>query len=243
MSKALGITPEAPEEQRVLKTIAPAWHTAGVVLLLAVLVILSVRLRGASLLGHPPRRLLGYTIAMGVEWLIVGFIWLGTRFGGVSLRTLTGGMSTRARAMLRDLGLAVAFLVAANTILAILARAAHAAPNQAVRNLLPRGGAESAVFLLLALTAGVCEEVIFRGYLQQQFAAWTRSAAAGIIAQGLGFGVSHWYQGPKFIFLISVYGCLFGCLARWRRSLRPGMMAHFLQDGVEGLLLARYALK
>jgi len=42
---------------------------------------------------------------------------------------------------------------------------------------------------------------------------------------------------------ICVYGCLFGLLARWRGSLRPGMMAHFLQDGVGGLLLAAHGLK
>ena len=34
---------------------------------------------------------------------------------------------------------------------------------------------------------------------------------------------------------------LFGILAEWRRSLRPGMIAHALQDGVVGLL-ARHAL-
>jgi hypothetical protein len=40
--------------------------------------------------------------------------------------------------------------------------------------------------------------------------------------------------------VIAVYGCLFGLLALWRRSLRPGMMTHALQDGLAGLL-ARYA--
>ena len=38
------------------------------------------------------------------------------------------------------------------------------------------------------------------------------------------------------MFIIAVYGCLFGLLAEWRRSLRPGMMAHFLQDSVLGLV-------
>jgi membrane protease YdiL (CAAX protease family) len=43
--------------------------------------------------------------------------------------------------------------------------------------------------------------------------------------------------------VISLYGILFGLLAFWRKSLRPGMIAHFVQDGVGGLLLARHALR
>jgi membrane protease YdiL (CAAX protease family) len=42
---------------------------------------------------------------------------------------------------------------------------------------------------------------------------------------------------------IGVYGCLFGLLAAWRKSLRPGMLAHFLQDGIGGLMLARLVVK
>jgi membrane protease YdiL (CAAX protease family) len=36
--------------------------------------------------------------------------------------------------------------------------------------------------------------------------------------------------------IIAMYGCLLGALAYWRRSVRPGMIAHFMQDGLVGLL-------
>jgi membrane protease YdiL (CAAX protease family) len=36
--------------------------------------------------------------------------------------------------------------------------------------------------------------------------------------------------------VITVFGCLFGLLAQWRRNLRPGMIAHFLQDSSALLL-------
>jgi CAAX protease family protein len=62
------------------------------------------------------------------------------------------------------------------------------------------------------------------------------------VIQGLIFGVSHGYQGPTYMVIISVYGCLFGLLALWRRSLRPGMLAHFFQDGGIGLV-ARHLVK
>jgi membrane protease YdiL (CAAX protease family) len=197
--------------------------------------------------GHEYHRALGYSITIAAEWLLVGFIALGSRWGGASLRTLAGAISPDWRSILRDLGLAVAYLIVANLILTglghLLARILGPAPQGFLKNLLPHGLLESVIFLLLALTAGICEETIFRGYLQRQFTAWTRSAAAGIVIQGVLFGAAHAYQGWSMIILIAFYGCMFGLLAQWRQSLRPGMIAHFVQDGVGGLLLARTLAK
>jgi membrane protease YdiL (CAAX protease family) len=236
-------TPEALRSAQDSQAVAPAWHTVEVLLLLGALVASSTRLHMVAGAGHANHRVLGYVVALTAEWLITAFIWFGYRGRGLPVRALIGDMATGWRPVLRDLGLAIAFLIVANIILGILGRLMHATPNQSVRNLLPHTGAEVATYLLLALTAGICEEVIYRGYLQRQFSAWTRSVAAGIIIQSIVFGVSHAYQGLGMVLTISVYGCLFGLLAYWRRSLRPGMMAHFIQDGVGGLLMARYALK
>jgi membrane protease YdiL (CAAX protease family) len=79
--------------------------------------------------------------------------------------------------------------------------------------------------------------VIYRGYLQRQFHAWTGVVAVGVIVQGLLFGASHGYQGIKFMITIAVFGIMFGILAAWRKSLRPGMMAHAWQDLLSGVLL------
>jgi membrane protease YdiL (CAAX protease family) len=236
-------TPEALRSPQDSQAVAPAWHTAGVLLLLAALIASSTRLHMVARAGHANDRVLGYMVVLTAEWLITAFIWFGYRWRGLSARTLLGDMATGWRPILRDLGLAIAFLIVANIILGILGRLMHATPNQSVRNLLPHTGLEVAIYLLLALTAGICEEVIYRGYLQRQFSVWTRSVAAGIILQSVVFGVSHAYQGLGMVLTITVYGCLFGLLAYWRTSLRPGMIAHFIQDGVGGLLMARYALK
>jgi len=92
------------------------------------------------------------------------------------------------------------------------------------------------------VTAGFCEEIIFRSYFQKQFAALAKSAVVGIVVQGLIFGGSHAYEGWQKMVQIAVFGFLFGVLAWWRKSLRPGMMTHFAQDSVAGVF-GRWALE
>lgn len=153
------------------------------------------------------------------------------------MRDLVGGRWARFSDFLRDVGITIAFLIicfagVTNGVAHLLKTTTPAS----VRNLLPQGPKEIALYLLLALTAGFCEEVIFRGYLQRQFAALTHAISGGIVLQGIAFGAAHGYQGWKMMTTIAVYGITFGLLAAWRRSLRPGMIAHFIQDGLGGLL-------
>jgi membrane protease YdiL (CAAX protease family) len=82
----------------------------------------------------------------------------------------------------------------------------------------------------MSITSGFCEELVFRGYFQKQSLGLTRSAAFGVLAQAVLFGICHWYQGVKQVILISLLGALFGILAQWRKSLRPGMIAHTWSD-------------
>ena len=66
-----------------------------------------------------------------------------------------------------------------------------------------------------------------------------KSRPAGVAVQALVFGASRGYQPVNFMIAIALFGGLFGLLAQWRRSLRPGMLAHFLQDGVLGLAMSQ----
>jgi len=77
--------------------------------------------------------------------------------------------------------------------------------------------------------------VVFRGYFQQQFEAWTRSPSIALLLQAALFAVSHGYQGARACAKIAVFGVLFGLVALWRGSLRPGMIAHALTDIVGGI--------
>jgi uncharacterized protein len=220
--------------------VAPAWHTVLLVLIMLGLSGLSAYSQGLPSLGHTRNQIARYVTSIVMEWLILGFIWFGLRLRKQHMRILLGENWGGTRQILRDLGIAVLFLVASNLILSLLSQLLNAAPNAAIRNLLPHTPAEIAVYALLTVTAGICEEMIFRGYLQRQFSVFFRSAAAGVVAQAIMFGASHGYQGPKFMLIIVVYGVLFGLLVQSRRSLRPGMIAHFLQDLTIGIAAGRF---
>jgi hypothetical protein len=53
--------------------------------------------------------------------------------------------------------------------------------------------------------------------------------------KGVVFGLAHGYYG-KVMVVIMVQGWLLGLFAYWRKSLRPGMLAHGLQDAIGGLV-------
>ena len=186
--------------------------------------------------AEQPSRVLFYLITIAWEWLLVGYVLVGVRLRHTPLLEVTGPRWSRARDVFRDIGIALAFWIAALLVLALVAHLLHfQGMKQNVRFLAPDGSTEIALWIAVSVTAGICEETIFRGYLQKQFIAWTGSVPSGIFLSAAAFGVGHIYQGAKAAVVIGVYGLLFGVLA-WRRgSTRPGMITHALHDTVSGL--------
>ena len=224
------------------RPIAPVWHT---VLLVLIIVGFSLGARNRQhAINSSHARVLQYTATLIWEWLLFFYCVWGARKRGWSFRELVGGRWREIEDVLVDIMFAGAFWVSASIVLSLLARAMHLVGNNQLEEvrrqlgfLVPRSDREIALWVLLSITAGICEEVIFRGYLQHQFASLTRNAWAGIFLSGLLFGAAHGYEGLGRMVLIAVYGMMFGLLAHFRRSLRPGMMAHAFHDGITGLVL------
>ena len=81
---------------------------------------------------------------------------------------------------------------------------------------------------LLALGAGVGEELLFRGVLQPFFGSWTSPEVAVLLA-GLLFGLAHAVSATYFV-LASLAGMYMGWLAWTCGNLVPPMLAHGLYD-------------
>jgi membrane protease YdiL (CAAX protease family) len=154
------------------------------VVLLAVSLV-SARQHGLERIDFPGLgiRLSSYVTVIAEEWLLLAFVWLGLRRREMSLSDLISGRWTTWSALPRDLGLALIFILIWSFSLIAISSFLKLAPAESTREILPRNGIEAAVYVLLSGTAGFCEEVIFRGYLQRQFTAWTGSTAAGVLSK------------------------------------------------------------
>jgi uncharacterized protein len=228
--------------------VAPIWHT---LLFIAVLLVFSAGgTNSQNSLAVRYGRHWQYVATIAWEWILLLYVWWGMRLRGVHLRDVIGGKWERFEDFLLEVALAAGFWLAAILVLSGLGFAmglsGSASKLDDVRKqlgyLVPRTNVELLLWLALSTTAGICEEIIFRGYLQKQFGGWLRSAWLGIIASGIVFGAAHGYQGSKRMLLIGVYGIMFGVLAHFRRSLRPGMMAHAFHDTFTGVML-RFLVK
>ena len=113
-----------------------------------------------------------------------------------------------------------------------LARSAERLPA-GVRFLLPHTPAERTAFLWLSLTAGICEELLFRGFLIWFVAAWTGAWWAALLTSA-AFGFGHAYQGASRILTTGIVGFGMAALYLATRSLVPGMLAHALIDAGSG---------
>jgi len=228
--------------------IAPVWHT-----LLIVGLILANSFAGSSKLSAvhgTGSRIALYGGTFIVQSILILLIWFGIHLRKVRMRDLIGGRWPTVESFLLDVMLAGAFLVVSDLILFGLRIAVGTIDIHNMQKtvddtmrmlgpLAPHTYLEAGLFVLLSVAAGLFEEIIFRGYLQSQFRGLSKNAAVGIIGSGIIFGLAHGYQGNRGMIVIAVYGMFFGILAHFRRSLRPGMMAHAMQDSLAGFTLFR----
>jgi hypothetical protein len=216
--------------------IAGVLHTVALVAFLAAWAYFG-RERAIHMRGQTsPNHLLLYFPTLAMEWSVFGYIVWGVRKRGISIRELVGPRWSKGKQNLKDLGIAALFELVAVPILSVLAHLLRVDPQgPSVRFMMPVGTLEVFVWVLLSLTAGICEETIFRGYFQRQFIGWTGNITVGILISAVLFGAGHIYQGWKQTIVIAVFGAMFGTLAVIRRSLKPGMMAHSFQDAAAGI--------
>jgi CAAX protease family protein len=183
-----------------------------------------------------PNRVRFYTVTLFYEWFLFVLVVAGVRRSGVFVLMVLGEHWHSVRQALRDIGIAAGFWIVAAMLLWILGWLLRIAALGRNVSMLPHRGIELTLWIALSVTAGICEETIFRGYLQRQFMALTKSVPAGILLSASAFGAAHAYQGFRMAILIGLYGAMFGILAYWRGSVSPGMIAHAWNDSLNGVL-------
>ena len=99
----------------------------------------------------------------------------------------------------------------------------------------PHTGSELCWWVALSLSAGFCEELIFRGYLIWAFQPWFGLWGAAVFSV-IVFSAAHAYEGVKGVLAVAVVGTLLTLLVLISGSLVPAMILHALIDIGQGVI-------
>jgi membrane protease YdiL (CAAX protease family) len=231
-----------PDNARVIHAIGAGVSVAFAVFLVVVAPILSRR-RFAALLKavatDPTARLRFYRRTVARQWPVtigaLALIGLLTERGPSSI----GIGRPAAGHSLLSVGIIVAIvgLLAGGVLVTVVAR--RPGGRDMLRNamgpaavLLPTTATERRMFLVVSLTAGVTEELAFRGFLLA-FMQWLAPDAARgwlVLASGVAFGVAHLYQGGRGALTTGIVGALLADTALNSGSLILPMVIHTVLD-------------
>ncbi len=204
------------------------------------------RFRAAVAAGQLDARLRSYRRGVFGQWLFALTalaIWV------------TQGRSRDLLGMVQPegwrLGLSIGIvLVSVGLVTLQLGSVARLAPDRrvaarpklgALEFLLPHDAQEQRWFIALSLTAGVCEELLYRGYLPWFFSPWLGRPLAMLVV-AVAFGLSHLYQGRNGAIKATIAGAAMGGIVLATGSLTPAMIVHALTDiggGTVGYWLLR----
>jgi uncharacterized protein len=114
-------------------------------------------------------------------------------------------------------------------------------PLQAIaERILPQTTVELPPYLALAITAGLCEEFLYRGFAM---AALTRAGLRAwlvVLVSSILFGLAHSYQGRGGIVMTFVVGLVLGTSRLAYNSLVPAVFWHCAVDMMAGVAGRRY---
>ena len=161
--------------------------------------------------------------AVGLQWpqrwpglLTSGVVLLVLFFVVVSTRVLRSGALLEAAEPARRPG-----------------EGRHAEPSGAATlALLPRTAAERRLFTLVGVTAGVCEEWLYRGFFLAVVAALAGGPPTGVLVlvAAVAFGLAHAYQGRVGIVTTGVLGGVMAAVYLDTGSLLLPVVLHTLID-------------
>ncbi|HEY7515457.1 MAG TPA: type II CAAX endopeptidase family protein [Vicinamibacteria bacterium] len=187
--------------------------------------------------GAPGTRLAAYAEAMIIQWLFAAAavaLWIheDRDFGALGLLGLEGRWFFPGLLVAAGLG----GLMLAQTLMVSRREETHPEVRATVLpylEILPTGKNDLTGFVAVSLTAGVCEELLFRGllpfYLSHAVGPWGGQLAALAV-----FAVAHSYLAKGAVLRAFLAGGVAAGLYLWTGSLLPGMLLHATVDIASG---------
>lgn len=176
---------------------------------------------GAPHNGSPPLEVIqrGVMLTSGVGlWLTVGLWWWLNRRQD-SFATLFG---TRTRTWMKEIGLGLGIGIGWVAIYGLIGWP----PFSAMFRL------DSAKLLSVpaSISAGFCEEFLFRGFLVLLLARAGKSIRTQVLWSSLAFGLAHVLWGPVGMLFTLVLGASFAVVTLWRGNVWAAVVAHTFLD-------------
>ena len=106
--------------------------------------------------------------------------------------------------------------------------------------ILPQSTVELLPYLALAITAGLCEEFLYRGFAMAVLVHVGLQAWAVVLLSSVLFGLAHSYQGRGGVVMTLLVGLLLGTSRIAYDSLVPAIFWHSAVDVVAGTAGPRY---
>jgi len=188
------------------------------------------------------RKLALYGRIVCLQWFLVAAMLVILRRHGLSASDAGERLGDAHQTFVVTSALLLVLAVVSGIVLWRLRRAQPPALVAAVgrlRRLMPAFGVEMAAFACVCLTAGICEELLYRGWLVNILRVATGSTWVAVVAGAIVFGIGHAYQGIKGILRTAFVGLQLAVLFVALGSLIPGQVLHVGVDllaGVAGAL-------
>ena len=227
-----------------------SWDFWAILVFLGVVIPWRGHARLQKLLGLPSvdtkEKLALYAAPIGFQWVLCGVVaWRGLARGltvqqfGLASRSLLGPVAA---------GLVGAVLIGGLQWLNLrrIGKMEGPAPDllrKLSKRLLPVTILEYLPYSALAITAGVCEEFIYRGFLLAAFFRAGLPVWLGIVLSSVLFGLAHAYQGRAGIVSTGLFGVLLALGRLGFGSLIPVMMWHTGLDLAAGIAAPRYLVE
>ncbi len=181
----------------------------------------------------PAARLQHYRRGVAFEWGGTGLVGLLALLAHSRLESLwPAGTDPDVGGQVPGLVVAIAVITAVYRFGGAATRRALAVQLRPVAALLPRTPVERRAFAGLAVTAGICEELLYRGFglAALRWANPDLGTPALIAITGAAFGLAHLYQGAMGMIVTGALGAYFAWLTIATGTLVHVMVLHALLD-------------
>ena len=189
-------------------------------------------------------RLALYASTIAFQWIASGIILWRTLVHNIRPGQLGLDISRPLLTLLVTIGITALILL--NQIVGLRRLATQPAASQGMvsqlaMKLFPQDDVERLAFFALVATVAVCEEFIYRGFVQRVFQTLAGgSISFAVVGSAAFFALAHLYQGRRGLISTFIIGIFFSMTTAMTLSLVPSIAAHFVADLTAGLLAPKY---